>query len=278
MLLEKRSQRVVAVSIENYDVVFKDIDVAGHRRRQIPEAGVVEFRSGIQTGELAKVVDHRRVRGQLQLVGQRLASVVERRQLVVQQLLRCQPSLCRRAAVNRSVKLQTNRIATASQAKHDQSDLIPHLFQKWVDHGLGMLGRQLVLFERTKIAHAGRLGSRPALTVVDAPRVNHDDGGFLGAESIGQLDNAARVVRKSPGPHAQIGVAVIDQSSRLESPHLSDRLHEFRVIAQQRRRIFQQRQRVVVSTSRCDFLSDGMLHESQATKRHRQHEPSSQRS
>ena len=65
--------------------------------------------------------------------------------------------------------------------------------------------RKGVLGRSAEIASAGRFGRVPALAVVDAPGMDHDDGRLRRSQAIRHLDDAASVVRKPPGPHVEIG-------------------------------------------------------------------------
>jgi hypothetical protein len=109
-----------------------------------------------------------------------------------------------------------------------------------------MAGRELVLFQRAEVGHAGRLGRVPTLAVVDPPGMDHDHGRAVGPQAIGHLDDPAGVVREPPGPHSEIGPLLINERRRLKSPQLPHRLDELGIIGQQRLRVSQRNQPVVI--------------------------------
>jgi hypothetical protein len=119
----------------------------------------------------------------------------------------------------------------ARNGSHIQED---HFLPEIVDPETG----EMVFFDRAEVSDARRFRRAPALAIVDAPRMDHDDGSLGGAKAIGHLNDPASVVRKSPRAHRQVRPLVIDQHRRLKPPQLPHWLHELRIIRQQRRRIF----------------------------------------
>ena len=104
----------------------------------------------------------------------------------------------------------------------------------------------MVLRRRAEVADPVRLGRLPALAVVDPPGVDHDQGRLGGAEAVGHLDDAPGVVREPPGPHVQVGALVVDEQRRLEPGDLADRLDELGVVGQERLRVDEGREPVLV--------------------------------
>ncbi len=109
-----------------------------------------------------------------------------------------------------------------------------------------MVEHDLVLRGSALKGHTRRFGSAPALTVIDAPRVNHDNGGSIGAKSIRHLDDAPGIVAEPPGSDFQVRFGIVDQDRRLEAGSLADWLDEPREIRQDRSRVRQRYQPVFI--------------------------------
>ena len=112
---------------------------------------------------------------------------------------------------------------------------------------------EMILGRRTEVADAGRLGCLPSLAVVDAPRVHEDHRRARRFDAIGHLDNATGVVRKTPRANVQIGAFFVDKQWRLEASLFDDGLYKLRMIGQQRLRVFNDGQAILVR-SRCRLL------------------------
>ena len=121
------------------------------------------------------------------------------------------------------------------------------------DDAPGVVQDDRVLGRRALKGDAGGLGSAPALAVVDAPRVNHDDCRLGRLQSVRHLNDPACIVRKPPGPHAEIGPLIVDQQRCFEPSFLLDRLDVFRMIGQNGVRIRQFFQAILID-SRCRFV------------------------
>ena len=111
--------------------------------------------------------------------------------------------------------------------------------QEWVDDLTNMFLRQMILGRRTEVCHSRRLRSCPALTIVDSPRVHHNDCRLIGAELVGHFDNTASVVGKTPGTNRKVGAGLINQNRCFITSCFDHGLYKFRMIVQQRGRVFQ---------------------------------------
>ena len=65
------------------------------------------------------------------------------------------------------------------------------------------------------------------------------------AKLVRHFDDAAGVVRKSPGADIQVGVVVVDEQGRLEPLRFDYRLDEFGIVGQERFGVFDWRQGIV---------------------------------
>src|SRR5260370_24799629 len=123
----------------------------------------------------------------------------------------------RRPAMHGAIQLLANRVLAAGQAVHDERNFAAQRLEEWIDDFAGVPAGQGVLGWRAEITDASRLRSFPALAIVDAPRMDDDQGRFGRAEPIGHLDDAPRVVGEAPSTHVQVRVFVIDEDRRLEA-------------------------------------------------------------
>ena len=72
-----------------------------------------------------------------------------------------------------------------------------------------MFAGQMIFFWRAKIGCARGVGGVPALTIVGAPRMHHDQRGIDGLEMVRHFDDSARIVREPPRANVQIGICII---------------------------------------------------------------------
>ena len=56
-----------------------------------------------------------------------------------------------------------------------------------------MLGREMIFLRSAEISDTRRLRRVPTLSIVNAPRMNHDDRSLAGVEMIGHLDDQTTV-------------------------------------------------------------------------------------
>src|SRR6185369_173589 len=99
-----------------------------------------------------------------------------------------------------------------------------------VDDGLQVVHDHGVLPRVAGEGGAGRLRRLPALPVVDAPGVDHQDRGPVGAQAVGDFDDPAGVVGVAPAADIQVGAGVVDQDRGLEPGLVADWLDEGRVV------------------------------------------------
>ena len=69
------------------------------------------------------------------------------------------------------------------------------------------------------------------MTIIDAPGVHNDNRRLIGAQSIGDFDHAAGIVRKTPRPDFEVSPFVVDESFALVARYFLDWLHKFGVVA-----------------------------------------------
>ena len=138
------------------------------------------------------------------------------------------------------------RVLVPAEAEEDQGDAPAEPLEERIDHLAGVPSRQVVFRRGAEIGDTGRFGSPPALAVVDAPRMDHDRGRVVGAKTVGKLDNPAGVIAEAPGPDIEITARFVDEYGRLVAGFFDDRLHELRIVGQQRGRIRKRREVIAI--------------------------------
>ncbi len=230
--LQEIAERRISVAVVDHHVARGDLDRPHHGDRQVPEAGAVVGGRRVEARELAEVVDRRGLGREEDGRGEGLAPVGEGLEFGLQRATALLAIAFGRLAVGRAIQLLADRVLAAGQAVGHQCDPAPHGLEEGVDDGRGVVEDDPVLDRRALEGDAGGLGRAPALAVVDAPGMDDDDGGSVGAEAVRHLDDAPGVVGEPPGPDHQVGVGVVDQRGRLEPGGLADGLDELRVVRQ----------------------------------------------
>src|SRR5437870_5821913 len=92
----------------------------------------------------------------------------------------------------------------------------------------------MIFAGRAKVGCASRLRSVPALAIVRAPGMNHDEGGIGSAEMIGHFDYATSIIGKAPGSDLQVGARLGDDCRSFKTGCLSDRFDKLRMVGEER--------------------------------------------
>lgn len=135
--------------------------------------------------------------------------------------------------IERAIEFAADWVAVSGEAEEDESGLAAEGFEEGIDDGRGMAGGEMIFGGGAEISDTGRFGSIPALAIVDAPGMDHDESGLGGLEVIGDFDDAAGIVTPAPGSHMEIGVRVINERRSFPSAGLADRFDPFGMISEQ---------------------------------------------
>lgn len=231
---EEIAEFIVAFGIVNDDVVRVHGDVACDGNGEFPETGIIEARSGVEAGKLFEVIDDGFVVRERQCFDERCALIMEAAQFLVE----FEGALAAFGGVRimgeRSVQFAPNGIAIAGQAEENAGDFIAQRFQEGIDDFAGMDSGEMVFSRGTEIGDAGGLGGIPALAIIDAPGMDHDESGLSGAEVIGDFDDAAGVVTPAPGADVQVGLGIIDEEGGFPTIGFADRFDPLRMIGKER--------------------------------------------
>ena len=158
-----------------------------------------------------------------------------------------------RLATKRSIELLPDRVFGAGEAVGNQADLASHRLQERIDDRRCVIEDDPVLDRRALERDTRRLGSAPALTIVDSPGMDHDHGRPVCPQPVRHLDDPPGVIGEPPGADLEIGIGIVDQDRGLEPGDFADGLDKLREIVEDGPGIRNRFQGVLINA--CGFIA-----------------------